>query len=131
MTREIVTTDGAPSPSWSYSQAIVAGGLMFTAGFGPQDPRTNKVVGATIEEQTHQLMQNLGAVLEARGLAFTDVVKVTVHLQNLQRDFAGFDAVYRTYTTAPFPVRTTVGSTLNGILIEIDLVADCTRAGAR
>ncbi|GAA2093090.1 RidA family protein [Microlunatus panaciterrae] len=121
--RTVLQSDQAPKPGGSYSQAIAAGPFLFTAGMGPQDPETGKVVGETIEEQTAQVLANLQAILAADGLTFADVVKVTTHLQDVERDFAGYDAVYRTVLTEPYPVRTTVGSTLLGILVEIDVVA--------
>jgi enamine deaminase RidA (YjgF/YER057c/UK114 family) len=73
--------------------------------------------------QTAQVLRNVGAVLAAQGLSFRDVVKVTAHLQHLKRDFAAYDAVYREFFEEPFPVRTTVGSDLMDILVEIDVVA--------
>lgn len=99
----------------------MAGGFLFTAGFGPQDPVTGAVpkgVGA----QTAQVLRNVGAVLAARGLSPRDVVKVTAHLQHLRRDFAAYDAAYREFFEEPHPVRTTVGSDLMDILVEIDVV---------
>lgn len=120
--KQEVRTDDAPRPAGAYSQGVAAAGLLFTAGFGPQDPATGAVPG-TVEEQTAQVLRNVRAVLAARGLGMDDVVKVTVHLQHLRRDFAAYDAVYREFFTAPYPVRTTVGSDLMGILVEIDVVA--------
>lgn len=122
MNREEVHSDAAPMPGGAYSQGIEAGGYLFTAGFGPVEPRT-QAVPATVAEQTRQVLDNIAAVLAARGLTLEDVVKATVHLQHLQRDFDEFDAVYRTFFQAPYPVRTTVGSDLKGILVEIDVVA--------
>jgi 2-iminobutanoate/2-iminopropanoate deaminase len=122
MTRHPVSTDGAPQPKGAYSQGAEGGGLLFTAGFGPQDPATGEVA-ATAGEQTAQVLRNVRAVLAARGLTLADVVKVTAHLQHLKRDFAAYDAAYRTFFTEPYPVRTTVGSDLMDILVEIDVVA--------
>lgn len=130
MSRAQVSTDNAPRPAGAYSQGIVAGGFLYTAGFGPQDPRTGQVCGLTIEEQTEQVMKNVGALLAARGLDFSHVVKTTVHLQDLHRDFAGFNSVYQRFVVEPFPVRTTVGSTLANILVEIDVVAQVPSAPA-
>ena len=65
----------------------------------------------------------LGAILAAHGLGFDDVVKSTVHLQHLKRDFAAYNEAYKSYFTQPFPVRTTVGSELMNILVEIDFDA--------
>jgi reactive intermediate/imine deaminase len=120
--KQAVRTEDAPRPAGAYSQGVVAGGLLFTAGFGPQDPSTG-VVPDTVAEQTAQVLRNVRAVLAARGLTTDDVVKVTVHLQDLRRDFAAYDAVYREFFTEPYPVRTTVGSDLMNILVEIDVVA--------
>ncbi|MFE5141420.1 RidA family protein [Streptomyces fagopyri] len=122
MTKEAVHTKDAPRPAGAYSQGVVAGGFLYTAGFGPQDPHT----GATPErvaDQTRQVLQNIRAVLAERGLSLDDVVKVTVHLQDLWRDFAEFDSAYRPFFAEPRPVRTTVGSDLMDILVEIDVVA--------
>ncbi|PSK57363.1 RutC family protein [Streptomyces sp. 111WW2] len=119
--KQAVHTDGAPRPAGAYSQGVAAGGFLFTAGFGPQDPVTGAVpkgVGA----QTAQVLRNVGAVLAARGLSPRDVVKVTAHLQHLRRDFAAYDAAYREFFEEPHPVRTTVGSDLMDILVEIDVV---------
>jgi reactive intermediate/imine deaminase len=112
----------APVPAGPYSHATWAGGLLFTAGFGPQDPATG-AVPAGVGEQTRQVLRNVGAVLKAAGLDYDDVLKTTVHLQDLGRDFAEFNQAYSEFFQAPYPVRTTVGSTLSGILVEIDVVA--------
>ncbi|UKA62748.1 RidA family protein [Arthrobacter sp. FW306-04-A] len=123
MLRQQVSTDLAPSPAGPYSQAIVANGFLYTAGQTPHDPTTGDTVGTTIEEQTLQAMNNLGAVLDAHGLEFSDVVKATVHLHHPGRDFAGFNAIYEKFVENPYPARTTVGSFLGDFLVEIDAVA--------
>lgn len=120
--QEIRTAAGA-APVGAYSQGLVVGDFLYTSGMGPLDPATGEVVGEDVAAQTHRTMRNLGAVLEARGLTFDDVVKATVHLQNLKEDFAAFNEVYQSYFTRPYPVRTTVGSDLMDILVEIDFVA--------
>ncbi len=121
--KQEIRTSQAPAPGGSYSQGVQAGDFVYTAGMGPIDPATGKVVGDDVATQTRQVMTNLAAVLAARNLDFAHVVKATVHLQDLHRDFAGFDEIYREYFTEPYPVRTTVGSELNHILVEIDVVA--------
>lgn len=118
-----IKTDLAPAPAGAYSQGIVAKGFVFTAGQGPVDPTTGAVVDGGVAAQTRQVMRNLEAILEAHSLSFANVVKVTAHLQDLNRDFAEYDAAYGEFLVEPFPVRTTVGSTLAGILVEIDVVA--------
>ncbi|WP_067973667.1 RidA family protein [Nocardiopsis trehalosi] len=117
-----IRTDEAPRPAGAYSQGVVANGFLYTAGFGPQDPATGEVA-PTVGEQTAQVLSNVAAVLAQHGLTLDDVVKTTVHLQHLKRDFAEYDAVYAERFSAPYPVRTTVGSDLMDILVEIDVVA--------
>lgn len=120
----VVTTPNAPQPGGAYSQGVLWNDLLFTAGVGPIDPNSGRVVGSSIADQTHQVMKNLGAILQAAGMDFSQVLKTTVHLARLQDDFGDFNRVYRSYFDSEgLPVRTTVGSTLNGILVEIDLVA--------
>jgi len=123
VSRVKIETPSTPRPAGAYSQGIVAGGFLFTAGFGPQDPATGTVVGDTIEAQTEQVMKNVAAVLAAHNLDFSHVVKATVHLQDLHRDFTGFNATYEKFLSDPYPVRTTVGSALADILVEIDVIA--------
>ena len=113
---------GAPAPGGSYSHGVVANGFLYTCGMGPADPATGKTVDGGVAEQTRQTLKNLQAILAERGAVLADVVKVTAHLQDVNRDFAAYDEVYREFFTAPFPVRTTVGSDLINILVEIDLV---------
>jgi reactive intermediate/imine deaminase len=119
----VIRTDAAPAPVGAYSQGRVAGPFVYTAGLGPLDPATGKIVGTDVATQTNLVIDHLAAVLSEAGATLADVVKVTVHLQDLHGDFAEFDRVYRSRFTEPFPVRTTVGSTLAGILVEIDVVA--------
>lgn len=122
MTRQKILTDRAPAPGGAYSQALRVGDFVFTAGMGPWHPQTRQVVGETIEEQTAQTLDNLREILAEAGLGFGDVVKATVHLSDLDL-FARFNDVYTRHFPDPKPVRTTVGSRLAGILVEIDLVA--------
>lgn len=119
--KKAVRTDKAPTPAGPYSQGIVYGDLVFVAGQGPLNPATGKI-GETIEEQTRQVLENIKAILEAAGAGMDDVLKCTVHLADMG-DFARFNQVYKEYFSEPYPVRTTVGSSLNGILVEIDVIA--------
>lgn len=109
-------------PAGPYSQGIVANGFFSTAGFCPQDPKSG-VAADNVADQTRQVLTNIKQVLAEQGLSTDDVVKTTVHLEHLERDFPAFNAAYQEFFTQPFPVRTTVRSTLAGILVEIDVVA--------
>ena len=120
--RAISVTD-APVASGNYSQAIVAGNLLFVAGNGPYDPDTRKIVGETIEEQTDRTMRNIAAILNGAGLDWSHVVSTTAYLEHLLRDWSGFDRVYGTFLTSPYPARATVGAALKNILVEISVVA--------
>jgi reactive intermediate/imine deaminase len=110
-----------PQPAGPYSQGIEANGFFYTAGFGPQDP-TSGAVADSVAEQTRQVLRNVQGVLAERGLTTGDCVKTTVHLADLA-DFAEFNEAYEEFFSEPYPVRTTVGSQLANILVEIDVVA--------
>ena len=119
--REIRTGDAA-APGGAYSQGLRAGDFVYVSGQGPIDPATGEIVGETIEEQTERTLENVKAILAAAGASMADVVKSTVHLSDLSL-FARYNEVYARYFPDPKPVRTTVGSDLLGIMVEIDVVA--------
>lgn len=121
MAKTSITTDRAPNPAGPYSQGVVANGFLYTAGFGPQDPATGDVP-ENVGDQTRQVLNNLQAVLAELGADLGDVVKVTTHLEHLKRDFAEYNSAYQEFFSEPYPVRTTVGSDLMDILVEIDVV---------
>jgi 2-iminobutanoate/2-iminopropanoate deaminase len=113
---------GAPPVQGAYSHAVVARDLIFTAGMGPLDVVTGEIVGSSMAEQTAAVLANLSEVLRARGRDLGDVIKATVHLADLSM-FKAFDEAYRQIMPQPYPARTTVGSSLPGILVEIDFIA--------
>jgi 2-iminobutanoate/2-iminopropanoate deaminase len=119
--QQISTTTGA-QPVGAYSQGLRAGDFVFVSGQGPLDPKTGKVVGDTIEEQTARVLENIKAILEAGGASMADVVKVSAHLRDMSL-FERYNRVYASYFPDPKPTRTTVGSQLPGILVEIDAIA--------
>jgi 2-iminobutanoate/2-iminopropanoate deaminase len=116
-----VHSDQAPTPAGPYSQAMAAGQLVFVSGQRPVDPVTG-ALAVGVEAQSEQVLKNVAAILEAAGSSMGDVVKVTAHLADLG-DFAIFNDVYTRYFSPPFPARTTVGSQLRGILVEVDVIA--------
>lgn len=119
-----VRTDSAPQAIGPYSQAIVAQGLVFCSGQIPLDPATGNVVEGGIDEQTHRVLKNLTAVVEAAGSTMAKVVKTTVFLQSMS-DFAAMNAIYATYFPAPAPGRSTVevARLPRSVLVEIECIA--------
>jgi 2-iminobutanoate/2-iminopropanoate deaminase len=111
----------APKPIGPYSPGLRVGDFVFVSGQGPLNPATGQTP-ETIEEQTAQVLENIQAILEAGGATMADVVKVTAHLSDLAH-FERYNKVYATYFPDPKPTRTTVGSQLLGILVEIDVIA--------
>jgi 2-iminobutanoate/2-iminopropanoate deaminase len=119
-----VSTQSAPAAIGPYSQAVVAGDLVFTSGQIPLDPATGQLLGGDIRAQTERVMENLAAVLAAAGASFAEVVKATIYLADMA-DFAAVNEVYgRRFPSAP-PARSTVQAAAlpKGARVEIDLVA--------
>ena len=124
MPKQVISTENAPGAVGAYSQGIIAGGFVFTAGQIPLIPGTTDLREGGIAAQTRQVLQNISAVLEAAGSGMDKVVKTTVFLADIN-DFAEFNAVYGSYFPEDPPARTTVqaGALPAGALIEIEAVA--------
>jgi 2-iminobutanoate/2-iminopropanoate deaminase len=122
MTKQLISTQSGAPPQAAYSQGLRAGDFIFVSGQGPLDPETGQIVGDTIEEQTTRTLENVKAILAAGGATMADVVKVAAHLSDLS-SFARYNQVYVSFFPDPKPARTTVGSQLPGIMIEIDAIA--------
>jgi 2-iminobutanoate/2-iminopropanoate deaminase len=124
MNRQAIATTAAPAAVGPYSQAIVAGDLVFCAGQGAIDPATQDLLLGTIEDETERTLRNLGAVLDAAGVGVADVVKTTVFLTDLA-EFAAMNAVYATFFPDPPPARTTVqvAALPKGFRVEIEAIA--------
>jgi enamine deaminase RidA (YjgF/YER057c/UK114 family) len=115
-----------PGPKGAYSFIRFTGDFAYTAGLRPRDFWTKDVLGGTdVAAQTRATLENLKLLLEEHGLNLGQVVKTTAHLQDVAGHFQSFDAVYREFFDEPRPVRTTVGSDLNGLLVEMDFVLYC------
>lgn len=125
MEATIVTTVKAPAAIGPYSQAKVAGMLVFTAGQIPLDPAdAAKPFAPSIQEQTHQVLRNVAAILEAAGSDMAHVLKTTVFMTDLS-EFAAMNEVYAQYFTAQPPARSTVqvSALPRGARVEIEAVA--------
>jgi 2-iminobutanoate/2-iminopropanoate deaminase len=122
--REAVSTPFAPPAIGPYSQAIRAGSLLFVSGQIPLDPHTGQLVDGDLAAQTRQVFQNLGAILQAAGASFDDVVRTTVYLADMN-DFPAMNEVYATYFATPAPARATVQAARlpRDARVEIDLIA--------
>ena len=120
---EKVSTNKAPAAIGPYSQAVKVGDLVFTSGQIPLDPNTGTMVGTTVEEQTEQVMKNLGEVLQAAGSGFEKAIKTTCFLANIA-DFAAFNGVYAKYFTEK-PARSCVAvkDLPKGVKVEVEVIA--------
>ena len=121
---KIIHTNSAPAAVGPYSQAIVSGGMVYTAGQVALDPETGVMVGGNVSEQAHQVMKNLTAVLAAAGSSLDKAVKTTCFLVDMD-DFAAFNEVYAGYFTGK-PARSCVAvNTLpKGALCEVEVIAE-------
>ena len=124
MSTRIVSSDAAPAAIGPYSQAIIAGGFLYTAGQIPLDPKSGQVVEGDIVPQTRRVLDNLQAVLAAAGASWKDVVKTTVFLQDMA-DFPRMNEVYSAVLGEAKPARSTVqvAALPRGVRVEIELVA--------
>ena len=120
-----VATAEAPSAIGPYSQGIVAGGFLFTAGQIALDPATGQVITGDVRAQTERVIQNLGAVLAAGGASWRHVVKTTVFLHDMN-DFPVVNEVYGRLLGDARPARSTVqvSGLPRGVLVEIDAIAE-------
>ncbi len=122
--KKVISTSNAPGAIGPYSQAIEANGMLFISGQIPIDPATGKLVEEDITVQTEQVMKNIGAILEAAGYTFENVVKSTCLLSDMS-NFAAMNAVYGKYYQNSPPARAAFavkGLPLNA-LIEIETIA--------
>ena len=124
MARQVVQTDQAPAAIGPYSQAIRAGSLLFISGQIPLAPASGQVVEGDAGTQTHRVMQSIGAILQAAGAGYDQVVRTTIFLIDLA-DFAKVNEAYGSYFDDPAPTRATVQVVAlpKGVRVEIDAIA--------
>ncbi|NCI47629.1 RidA family protein [Sediminibacterium soli] len=124
MSKQIINTEKAPAPIGPYSQAVKANGLVFISGQVAFIPATGGLELSSIPAETHQVMQNLKAVLEESKLSFEHIVKTTIFLSDMSL-FAQVNEVYGTYFNSDFPARETVAvkGLPRGVNVEISMIA--------
>lgn len=122
--KQIIKTTNAPAPIGPYSQAVQAGNFLFVSGQVAINPENGELNIGNIEEETHQVMRNLKAVLLEAGLTFDHVVKSTIFLSDMGT-FAQVNEVYGQYFTADFPARETVQVSVlpKNVNVEISVIA--------
>lgn len=121
---KIIDTENAPAAIGAYSQAISAGGFIFTSGQIPIDPSSGTIIAQTIEEQTEQVIKNLSAVLTAAGSGLEYAVKTTCYITDMG-SFAAFNDVYAKYFTGkPSRSCVEVSKLPKGALVEIEVIAE-------
>lgn len=121
---EKIYTKNAPDAIGPYSQAVVCNGMVFTSGQIAINPATGNVEAVTIEEQTEQVMKNLGAVLEEAGSRYNKAIKTTCFLAEMS-DFASFNEIYGKYFSSK-PARSCVAvkELPKGVLVEVEVIAE-------
>ncbi len=124
LVKEIITSDYAPQAIGPYSQGIRVGNMLFCSGQIPLNPETGEVVNGSIEVQTRQVLENLGAVLKEAGMDYNDVVSVTVFLGDMD-DFNRFNQVYAEYFKVRPPARCAaeIAQLPKDVDVEISLIA--------
>ncbi len=123
--KKTIFTDKAPTPIGPYSQAVLAGNMLYVSGQVPINPTTGELMMNSIEEQTNQVMQNLKAVLSAADMSFDNVVKSTIFITDMN-DFSKINAVYGTYFAegnAPARETVQVAALPRNVDVEISVIA--------
>lgn len=122
--KKIISTPKAPAAIGPYSQAVIAGGMLYTSGMIPIDPETNTLVQGDVCVQSRQAIGNLKNLVEASGSSMDKVVKTTVFIKNME-DFAQINEVYKEFFTDNFPSRSCVevARLPKDVLIEIEAIA--------
>jgi 2-iminobutanoate/2-iminopropanoate deaminase len=124
MSKQIINTISAPAPIGPYSQSVKAGGFLFISGQIAINPATGNVDAQSIEEETHQAMKNIAAILTEAGLDFSAVVKTTIFLTDMAL-FGAVNEVYAGYLSGNYPARETVAvkGLPKGVNVEISMTA--------
>jgi 2-iminobutanoate/2-iminopropanoate deaminase len=124
MSKQIVNTSLAPAPIGPYNQSVKAGGFLFISGQVAINPLTGNVEATSIEEETHQVMKNLSAILTEAKIDFSAAVKTTIFLTDMSL-FTQVNEIYASYLIGDFPARETVAvkGLPKGVNVEISMIA--------
>ena len=122
--KSIIYTEKAPAPIGPYSQAVLAGNMLYISGQIPIDPKTDQLVVGTIEEEAKQVMKNIEALLDESGFTFANIVKTSIFLSDMNH-FALVNGVYGSYFDSDFPARETVAvlGLPKNVNVEISVIA--------
>ncbi len=122
--KRIIKTNNAPAPIGPYSQAVLVKDTLYVSGQIAIDPISGKIIDKSIEDETHQVMKNLNAVLEAAGFSFNNIVKTSIFLSDMDF-FASVNIIYGQYFENEFPARETLAvKTLpKNVNVEISAIA--------
>ena len=123
MNNQVINTNDAPAAIGPYSQAIKAGNMLFISGQGPFNPKTMEIVDGDVKAQTSQALENIGAILKEAGADFSNVVKTTVFIKDME-DFSEINEVYVEYFGEHKPARSCVevARLPKDIKVEIELI---------
>jgi 2-iminobutanoate/2-iminopropanoate deaminase len=124
MAKEIINTSNAPAPIGPYNQAVLTGNLLFISGQVALKPGTGELAIADIIEETHQVMQNLKAILSEAAMDFSNIVKTTIFLSDMDL-FGQVNEIYGKYFNGDFPARETVAvkGLPKNVNVEISMIA--------
>lgn len=124
MSKQAIKTDKAPAPIGPYNQAIKAGNMLFISGQVAINPATGELNNATVQEEAHQVMKNLQAILSEAGMQFEQVVKTTIFLSDMSL-FNTVNEVYGQYFSSDYPARETVAvkGLPRNVNVEISMIA--------
>lgn len=124
MNNQVIHTNDAPAAIGPYSQAIKAGNMLFISGQGPFNPKTMEIVDGDVKAQTSQVLKNIDAILKEAGVSFSNVVKTTVFIKDME-DFSEINEVYVEYFGEHKPARSCVevARLPKDIKVEIELIA--------
>ena len=122
MSRKVIKTDKAPTPSSPYSQGFRVGNLIYTAGQVGIDPQSGEL-SENFSDQLNQTLKNVEGIVNAEGATMNDIIKTTVVLSDI-KFFSELNEIYKTFFKEPYPARTTIGASLPGrVMVEIEAVA--------